>query len=59
MNIVLFLIKNKVELILRKNSVILKPKTTPRKDWEKSFKKMHKNGDDKLLIDEIFTDENF
>ena len=29
----------------------------PRKGWEVSFKLMHENGDDKLLIDDIFEDE--
>ncbi|MDQ6763778.1 MAG: AbrB/MazE/SpoVT family DNA-binding domain-containing protein [Bacteroidota bacterium] len=52
-------IKDTVELILEKECIILKPKSTPRKDWEKSFKKMHKNADDNLLIDDIFQDENF
>jgi antitoxin MazE len=37
----------------------LRPKQEPRKDWEKSFKKMHKNGDDKLAIPDIFEDEKF
>ncbi len=48
-----------VELVLEKEYIILKPKSSPRKGWEKAFKKMHKNGDDKLLIDEIFQDEIF
>lgn len=48
-----------IELILEKGRIILKPKSTPRKGWEKSFKLMHANGDDKLLIDEIFEDEKF
>lgn len=30
----------------------------PRNGWEKAFQKMHENGDDKLLIDDIFDDEN-
>ena len=30
-----------------------------RKDWESAFKEMHENGDDKLLIDDVFNDENF
>ena len=47
-------ITDTVELILEKGFIILKPKTTPRKNWEKSFKKMHQNGDDKLLIDDVF-----
>lgn len=51
-------ITDKVELILEKGYIILKPKAEPRKGWEKSFKKMHENGDDNLLINDIFEDEN-
>jgi len=52
-------IKDKVELVLEKGYIILKPKTQPRKDWEKDFKKMHENNDDQLLMDDVFDDENF
>ncbi len=52
-------IKDTVELILEKEYMILKPKTTSRKGWEKSFKKMHENGDDKSLMADVFEDENF
>ena len=52
-------INDKIELILEKGYIILKPKTEPRKNWEKAFKKMHKNGDDQLLMDDVFEDENF
>lgn len=52
-------ISDKIELILEKGYIILKPKTEPRKNWEKAFKKMHKNGDDQLLMDDVFEDENF
>lgn len=51
-------IKDKVELILEKEQIILKPITQPRKDWEKEFKKMNENGDDKLLMNDVFDDEN-
>ena len=51
-------IKDTMELVLEKSYIILKPKTSPRKGWDKSFKKMHENGDDKLLISDIFQDEN-
>ena len=47
-----------VELILEKDYIILKPKTSSRGGWEKSFKKMHDNGDDKLLMPDVFEDEN-
>jgi antitoxin MazE len=52
-------INDKIELILEKGYIILKPKTEPRKGWEKAFKKMHENGDDLLLMDDVFEDENF
>ena len=52
-------IGDKVELILEKGYLILKPKPAPRKGWEKAFKRMHENGDDQLLIDDIFDDETF
>lgn len=52
-------ISDKVELILEKGYIILKPKTEPRKDWDKAFKKMHENGDDQLLMDDVFEDESF
>ncbi|MBI2270223.1 MAG: AbrB/MazE/SpoVT family DNA-binding domain-containing protein [Bacteroidetes bacterium] len=52
-------IKDTVELILEKGYMILKPKTSSRKGWEKSFKKMHENGDDKSLMSDVFEDENF
>lgn len=51
-------IKDAVELVLEKGYIIIKPTSTPRKDWEKAFKKMHENGDDKLLIKDMFEDEN-
>jgi len=52
-------IQEKVELILEKNYIILKPKSLPRQGWGKAFKKMHENGDDKLLMPDVFTEENF
>lgn len=33
-------------------------KTEPRKEWEKAFEEMHKFGDDKALLIDIFEDEN-
>lgn len=43
-------IKDKVELILEKGRIIIKPIDAPRKGWEKAFKEMHENGEDKLLF---------
>ena len=53
-------IKNEVEMILQDDCIILKPIVEePRKGWEKAFKTMHENGDDKLFIDDVFDDENW
>ena len=52
-------IQDKIELILEKGFIVLKPKAEPRKNWEKAFQEMHKNGDDQLLIDDVFDDKNF
>lgn len=52
-------ISNTVELILEKGSIILKPRSIPRRGWEKAFKQMNENGDDQLLIDDVFEDETF
>ncbi len=52
-------IKDKVELILEKEQMVIRAKPEPRKGWEIGFKAMHDNGDDKLLIDDIFENEKF
>ena len=52
-------IRDTVELILEKGYIIIKPKESPRKGWEKAFEQMHENGDDKPLMADIFIDENF
>lgn len=52
-------ITDSLDLILEKDHMILKPKQQARKGWENSFKQMHENGDDKLIMPDIFDDENF
>ena len=52
-------IQDTIELIFEKGFIILKPKTAARKGWEKSFKKVHENGDDKALMADVFKDESF
>ena len=34
-------------------------KTQPRQSWDLAFQEMHANGDDQLLIEDIFADEAF
>ncbi len=50
-------ITDKVELILKKGHIVLKPINSPRRDWDKAFKEMNENGDDKLLFDDVFDNE--
>lgn len=52
-------IKDKVELILEKGYFILKPISQPRKGWDNAFKEMNEKGDDQLLFNDIFENENF
>ena len=51
-------IKDKVELILEKGHIIIKPISKPRRNWEKAFKEMHESGDDKLFFNDVFEEEN-
>lgn len=52
-------IKDSVELILEEGQIVLKPIYSPRKNWDAEFKRMSKEGDDNLMIDDVFDDENF
>jgi antitoxin MazE len=51
-------LKDKVDLTLDNDQIIIKPISSPRNGWEDSFKKMAKNGDDRLLFNDVFDDEN-
>jgi antitoxin MazE len=52
-------ITDKIELILEKGQIILRPISEPRKGWDKAFQKMRENGDDQLLMNDVFEEENF
>ena len=52
-------IKDKVEVSLEDNQMVIKAKNEPRKGWDIAFKTMHDHGDDKLLIKDIFENEPF
>jgi antitoxin MazE len=52
-------ITDKIEMILEKGQIILRPISEPRKGWDKAFQQMHEKGDDQLLMDDVFEDENF
>ena len=50
-------ITDKVELIFKEGYLILKPVHHPREGWEAAFEEMYERGDDELLIDDVFEDE--
>ncbi len=52
-------ITDKLDLVLANDCIMLKPINEPRKNWEEAFAEMHRNGDDKLLIDSVLNDENW
>ena len=51
-------IKDNVELILEDEQIVVKPAGKARQGWDAAFKKMHHEGDDQLLMDDIFEDED-
>ena len=51
-------IQDKVEIILDKGQIIIRPIATPRKNWDNQFRKMAENGDDQLLMDDVLEDES-
>ena len=52
-------ITDKVELIFKEGFLIIRPVKKVRDGWDKAFKKMADRGDDELLIDDVFEDENW
>jgi antitoxin MazE len=52
-------IKDKVEIILEMGQIIIKPIETPRKNWDVLFEKIHQEGEDTLLLTDVFEDEDF
>lgn len=50
-------IQDKVDLVLEKDQIIIRPVRKPRQGWAAAFKRMHANGDDKLLMPDVFPDE--
>jgi antitoxin MazE len=52
-------INDRVEIILEKGRIILKPIESPRKNWEAAFQKMHLENDDQLLVNDVFDNETF
>lgn len=52
--------KDEIEIEVDEKGILLKShNNTPRIGWAKACKRMAKNGDDKLLIPDVFEDETF
>jgi len=51
-------IRDTVDLTFEKGQIIIKPSAKPRNGWEKAFIEMSANNDDKLLMNDLFEDEN-
>ena len=50
----------RVELILTEEGIVLKPiASPPRAGWAQAFARMATEGDDALLIGDVFGDEDF
>lgn len=52
-------IQDKINLVLEEDFIAIRPIQKSREGWEDAFRKMHEKGDDKLLIDDVFNDEDF
>ncbi len=52
--------KDEIDVEVDEKGILLKSNNqTPRKGWAKAFKRMAKNGDDKLIMPDVFKDETF
>jgi antitoxin MazE len=51
-------LKDKVDLTLDEDRIVIKAISSPRSGWEDSFKEMADNGDDRLLFNDVFDEED-
>jgi len=52
-------IENEINIEVKDNTIVISPvDSQKRKGWAAAFKEMAKNGDDKLVIPDVFEDEN-
>ena len=50
-------IQDRVEVILEKGRIVLKPVPNTRQGWEDAFRTMHDKQEDTLLIPDVFDEE--
>lgn len=51
-------LKDKVDLTLDEDRIVIKAISSPRSGWEDSFKEMADNSDDRLLFNDVFDEED-
>ena len=52
-------ITDEIEMLMQKDQIVLRPIKKTRVGWDKAFKEMAEQGDDSLLISDVFGDETF
>jgi len=52
-------IGDSVELIMEPDCIIIRPLKKAREGWDEAFKSMRENGDDALLVPDVFEEEKF
>lgn len=52
-------IKDKIDMELKKDCIILKPIKSVREGWDEAFSQMRENNDDLLLAPDVFPEEGF
>ncbi|MDA0678483.1 MAG: AbrB/MazE/SpoVT family DNA-binding domain-containing protein [Bacteroidetes bacterium] len=52
-------ITDEIEMLMQKDQIVLRPIKKTRVGWDKAFKEMAEQGDDSLLISDVFDDETF
>jgi len=53
-------IETEINIEVKDNKIVISPADNDkRKGWADAFKKMAENGDDELLIPDVFEDEDF
>jgi antitoxin MazE len=49
--------KDKAEMILRQGELVLRPVHSIRHDWDEQFRQMHNEGEDHLLMGDLFEED--
>ncbi|MEN8156797.1 MAG: AbrB/MazE/SpoVT family DNA-binding domain-containing protein [Bacteroidota bacterium] len=50
---------DKIEIVMKRDHLEIKPVPSPRQGWNEAFKEMHERGDDELIGDDLLDDEFF